>query len=227
MKIAVTHHQMRNDAAEDASALVEAARLACASGADAIVCPRIPSFAALDPAERETLLARIEGCAEGAALLVSFADDDTGPRVVESLLGRTALLGGDACLREKVLRTLVAEGVDTVVWRPGAESELQAEAILEYALECSPALAGLLVVAECSGGEGQDGCRGTSAIIHAGELVAEATGLGDELLIAEVEVPIAAPEPSLLLPGLPPILAQRLAVHEGRKPPVDYLADLF
>jgi hypothetical protein len=226
VKIAVIHHNVRGDAGTDADALVEAARLACASGAEAVVCPRIPSLAAMDTEGREALLARIEGCTEGAALLVSFAHDDGGPRIVQSPLGRTALLGGDTCLRENVLRTLVAEGVDTAVWRPGAESELQAEAILEYALGCSPALAGLLLLAECSGGEDHDGCRGTSAIIHAGQLVAEATGSADELLIVDVEVPVAAPQPAMPLPELPPILAQRLAFHDGRKPPVSYLADL-
>lgn len=226
MKIAVTHHRVRGDAGTDADALVDAARLACASGAEAVVCPRIPSLAAMDVAGREELVARIEGCVEGAALLVSFADEDGGPRIVESPLGRTALLGGDTCLRDNVRRTLVTEGVDTVVWRPGAESDLQAEAILEYALGSSPALAGLLIVAECCGGEGHDGCRGTSAIIHAGQLVAEATGSDDELLIADVAVPLAAPDPDMVLPALPPILAQRLAFHDGRKAPVDYLADL-
>lgn len=226
MKIAVIHHNVRGDADKDADALVDAARMACASGADAVVFPRVPSLAALDMAGREALLARIEGCAEGAALLVFFADDGVGPRIVDSPLGRTALLAGDSCLRENVLRTLVAEGVETAVWRPGAESELQAEAILQYALGSSLALAGLLLLAECSGGEGHDGCRGTSAIIHAGQLVTEATASGDEMLIAEVEVPVAAPEPDMPLPALPPILAQRLAVHDGRKPQVDYLADL-
>jgi hypothetical protein len=226
MKIAVLHHHVRGDAEVDAGALVDAVRRACALGADAVVCPRIPTLAELDAAGREDLLSRIDGCSEGAALLISFAADDTGPRVLDGPLGRTALLGGDTCLRESVLRTLVAEGVETAVWRPGAESELQAEAILEYALGCSPAIAGVLLIAECSGGEGHSGCRGASAIIHAGELVAEATGHGDELLVAEVDVPVRAPEPGLLLPALPPILAQRLAVHEGRKPTVDYLADL-
>jgi hypothetical protein len=37
---------------------------------------------------------------------------------------------------------------------------------------------------------------------------------------------MAAPEPAMPLPALPPILAQRLAFHDGRKPPVNYLADL-
>lgn len=226
MKIALIHHRVRGDASVDSDALVDMARRACAAGAEAVVCPHVPALAGLEPPEREALLARIEGCLDGAALFMSFRSDEIGPRISQSTLGRTALVAGDDCLREKVVRTLVAEGLDTVVWRVGAESELQAEAVLEYALGCSPAIAGLLLVAECSGGEDHDGCRGTSAIIHAGQMVAEATGVDDELLLADLDVPVPASEPGLLLPALPPILAQRLAVHEGRKPSVDYPADL-
>ena len=226
MKVAVIHHRVRGDGGADADALVESSRQACAAGAGVIVCPRAPSLTGLDAAGREALLERIAGCTEGAALLLSFADEDVEPRVTDTPLGRTALIGGDACLRENVLRTLVTDGVQALIWRPGAESELQAEAILEYALGCSSALAGLLLLAECSAGKGHDGCRGTSAIIHAGELVAEATGLDDEVLIAEVEVPVSPPGPGMLLPALPPILVQRLAVHEGRRPPANYPADL-
>ncbi len=226
MKIALIHHRARGDAHVDADALVDLGRMACAAGAEAVACPHVPSLAGLPPAEREALLARIEGCLDGATLFMSFVADEVAPRIVETRLGRTALVAGDACLREPVVRDLVAERLDTVIWRVRAESELQAEAVLEYALGCSPALAGLLLVAECSGGAGHDGCRGTSAIIHAGQMVAEATGVDDELLLADLEVPIPAPEPGLLLPELPPILAQRLAVHEGRKPSVDYPADL-
>ena len=226
MKVALIHHRLRGDPSVDADALVDQEQRACAAGAEAVVCPRIPTLLSLEPEERTALLARVKGCLDGAVLFLSFAAEDTGPQVSQTPLGRTALVGGDACLRETVVREIVAEGADAVIWRVGAESELQAEAVLEYALACSPALAGLLLVAECSGGEGPDGCRGTSGIIHAGELVAEATGPDDELLIADLDVPVAAPEPDLLLPELPPILAQRLAVHEGRKASVDYPADL-
>ncbi len=226
MKIAVIHHRLRTDAAADADVLVGAVGEACSEGAHAVVCPRLPTLAGLDPADRDELLGRIEGCAGGAAVFISFAEDAGEPLIVQTPLGATALLGGDACLREDVLRSLVAERIDTAIWRPGAESELQAEAIIEYALGCSPALAGLLLVAECSDGEPHQGSSGTSAIIQAGELLAESTASGDEILFAEVEVPLGAPEPHMPLPELPPILVQRLAVHEGRKPEVDYPADL-
>ncbi|MDY0087033.1 MAG: hypothetical protein RBS78_00545 [Coriobacteriia bacterium] len=226
MKIALIHHRVRDDAAADADALIAAARAACAAGAEAIVCPRVPSLAGLSAEEREDLIARVDGCVEGAALLVAFGAEDREARIVESVLGRTALVAGDACLDENVVRALIAERLDAVVWRVGAESELQAEAILEYALACSPGLAGLLLLAECSGGTGPDRCRGISAIIHAGELLDESTSSQDDLLLADLVLPIAAPDPDLMLPELPPILAQRLAVHTGRRVPVDYPADL-
>lgn len=226
MKIAVIHHRLRGDAAADADALASAARSACDRGAQVVVCPAVPSLAGLDGAERDDLVSRVEGCVEGAALLISFAADDSGPRFVDTPLGRTALLGGDVCLHFDALREVQAARADAVVWRPGAESDLQAEAVLEFALGCAPMLAGVLVMAECAGGEGGSACCGVSAIIHAGQLVAESAGTIEEVLLADVPAPLGAPEPDLPLPELPPILVQRLAVHEGRKPHVDYLADL-
>ncbi len=227
MRIAVLHHRCRGDAAADVAALTEAARSACEQDAEVIVCPRPPSLAGMPLDEREVLLAGIDGCAEGAALLVSFAaDDDSTGRIVETPLGTTALASGDACLRPETASRIKEARADSVVWRPGAESELQAEAILEYALECAPALAGLVVLAECSGTVVHPAHDGTSAIIHLGELVAESASADDEVLMVDVEVPLPAPEPDLALPEPPPMLVQRIAAHEGRKPPVDYPADL-
>ncbi len=227
MRIAVIHHRTRGDAVADLDALAAAANAACADGAHVIVLPAVPGLRGLAEAERSDFMARVEGCAEGAAVLVSFrAGGESGPRVVDTPLGRTALLGGDACLRIGALTALLGESLDAMVLRPAAESALQAEALLEFALGCAPALAGVVLMAECAGGSGHDGCQGASAIIHAGEVVAEATGIDDEILFAEIAVPQPAPEPSSPLPQLPPILEQRLAVHEGRQAPVDYLAEL-
>ncbi len=227
MRIAVIHHKLRDGPAADADAIVDAATRARAEGAEAVVCPSVPSFAGLSEPLRADLLNRIQRCAEDGAFLISFAGpEDEGTRVLDTPLGRTALVEGDACLREEVLRDLVSERLETAIWRPGAESALQAEAVLEFALDCAPMLAGVLIIAECSAAEGEDRVHGISAIIDAGELVAEAGGEEDELLFADIGVPLSAVEPDMPLPELPPILAQRLAVHEGRKLPVDYPADL-
>ncbi len=227
MRIAVLHHRCRGEAAADVAALVEAAGVACEVGTEVVVFPRPPSLAGMPIDEREAMLAGIEGCAEGAVLLVSFAaDEDTTGRIAQTPLGTTALVSGDACLRDETAARIKDARVDAVVWRPGAESDLQAEAVVEYALACAPVLAGLVILAECSGVPGHPAHAGTSAIIHLGELVAESVSNDDEVLIADVEVPLSAPEPDLVLPKLPPLLAQRLAAHDGRKPEVDYPADL-
>ncbi len=227
MRIAVIHHRLRGDAAADTDALVGAVSRACAEGTEGVVCPSVPSLAGLPESQRAHMLTRIKECAEETTVFVSFSGrEDADTRVLDSSLGRTALVEGDACLRLDVLRDFLPECIETAVWRPGAESALQAEAVLEFALECAPALAGLLVIAECSGEAGQYRAEGISAIIHAGELVAEAGGGEDELLFAEIEGPMSAVEPDMPLPELPPILAQRLALREGRKLPVDYPADL-
>ena len=227
MRIAVLHHRCRGEATADVAALVEAARSACKQDAEVIVFPRPPSLAGMPIDEREALLADIDGCVEGVALLVSFAaDDDTTGRITATPLGTTALVSGDACLRAATAARIKEARVNAGVWRPGAESELQAEAVLEYALGCAPVLAGLLVLAECSGTTGHSAHSGTSAIIHLGELLAESVSADDEILMVDVEVPLPAPESDLPLPGLTPLLVQRLAAHDGHKAPVDYPADL-
>ncbi len=227
MRIAVVHHRTRGDKLADLDALTAAARTACEAGAGAVVFPFVPALSGLPDDERAGLLERIEGCAEGVAVYISFDDArEGGPRVVQTPLGRTGLLGGDACLRTDALERLLGEGLDTMIWRPRAESMLQAEAILEFALGCAPSVAGVLLLAECTGGTGHDGCQGTSVIIHAGEIMSEAGGEDDEIIYADLDVPQRAPEPSLGLPVLPLILQQRLAVHEGRRLGVEYPADL-
>lgn len=227
MRIAVVHHRTRGDVVADLNALVSAARSACDSGATAVVLPHVPSLEGLPEPERAELVSRIEGCAEGSAVYVSFvAAAQPRPRVLETPLGRTALVTGDACFSVDVLQELAEGDLDTMVWRPRAESTLQAEAILEWALGCAPMLAGVLIIAECAGGRGHDGCQGTSAIVHAGEIVAEADGDDDEVLVADLDLPQSAPEPGVALPTLPLILEQRVAVHQGRKPLVEYPADL-
>lgn len=227
MRIAVLHHRCRGDVDTDTEALVDAARESCAEGAEIIICPRVPSLAGLSGDARRALLADIEGCIEGAALLISFADDDASEgRIVETPLGRTALVAGDAVLKPETAARLRDEGVHAAVWRPGAESELQAEAIMEYALGCAPVLAGLLVLSECSGTLGHPAHSGMSAIMHLGALVAQSEGESDETLMADLEMPLAAPEPGMPLPEVPTLLQQRVATHEGRKVPVEYPADL-
>lgn len=227
MRVAVIHHRCRDDVALDSAALAESVGHACADGAAVVVCPQIPALAGMPPHERTHVLEMVHKLAGGTALLMPFTDaDDSGHRIVVTPLGLTSLATGDVCLNPETGRMAREAGVHAVVWSPGAESELQAEAIIEYVLQCAPALAGLVVLAECTGSSAHLGQSGVSAIVLFGELVAESAGAEDEILYVEVEGAWEASEQDLALPELPPLLAQRLAVHEGRRASVEYPWDL-
>ena len=49
---------------------------------------------------------------------------------------------------------------------------------------------------------------------------------GDDLLLVDIVLPIAPPEPRDLIPAVPPVLAQRVGAHRGERVAVDYPADL-
>ncbi len=139
-------------------------------------------------------------------------------------LGTVAVLSGDAAFDPDVLRKLAADGTDVLVLCPASESDLQAEAVLEFAIKLSDSVAGLVLVVENDGAEpGQPG-HGGSAIVLLGEILAEAMG-GADLLEAEIGIPVPQPVPRDPLPQLPTILAQRVANHQGRHVHVDYPSD--
>ena len=141
-------------------------------------------------------------------------------------LGRIGVFVGDSCIDPNEFSRIAMETPSTSVFAPRAESDLQAEAMLELAVGLSDSLSALVMVAETAGAEpGQVG-HGGSAIVFLGELLAEAVGQDDDVLVAEIEMPVPAPEPREALPAVPLILEQRLAQHQGRKVPVDYPADL-
>jgi len=230
VKVAVIQHRLRATPAEDASALADAARAAAQRGADFVVLPEVPSLQGPGNLDRERLFQAV--CELDGVRLVP----QTGPNVagiafvsdplegVEEL-GRVALLIGDATLSGSSWLELLAKDPSVLVVCPRSENDLQAEAALELALAFSDSLAGLVLVAECDGAEPGDAGHGGSVIVLLGEVVAEALS-GDDVLLAEVGVPVPQPEPREPLPELPTILQQRLANHRGEKPPVGYLADL-
>ena len=230
MKISVVQHRLRANAAEDASALVQAAQRAAQSGAELTFLPDVSAiFGEADPA-RELLFAGLAEVA-GARLVPSAAPDPRGfsgvvspPPEVE-ILGTIALMVDDASLDRDVHRSVLGERPNAVVLCPHSESELQAEAVLELAIGLSRSLAGLVIVSECSGAEPGDPGHGGSAIVLLGEIVAEAMG-EDDLLFAEIMLPVPQPGPAEDLPTVPPILEQRVAHHRGEKVAVDYPADL-
>lgn len=228
VRIGVVQHRMRPTAAEDVRTLVVAVREAVVKGADMVVIPCVVSVAG--DSVRDAVLAEVResGITCGLFAPACFSPGQWG--VVDSLccleaVGPVAALCGDVCFDTEVWSGVAARGPSFAVLSPLSEGDLQAEAALEVALGLSDWLCGLVIVCECSGAEMGAPGHGGSAVMLLGDVVAEA--LGDEdLLLVDVEVPVAQPEPRGPLPEVPPILAQRLAIHAGRRPEVSYLADL-
>jgi hypothetical protein len=209
---------------------VAAALTAAEKGAEIVFMPEPLSLYAADGAV-ERFHKGLEGL--GATHLIPSVGADvsgfaaTAPEIdgIEAA-GRIALLVGDACITGGELVRILGDGPAIAVLAPRSESELQAEAVLELAIALSESLAGLIVVTECAGAQPGEPGHGGSVIVHLGKVLAEAVDDGDDVLIADIGLPVPQPEPREALPVIPPLLAQRLAHHRGEKLQVDYFADL-
>jgi hypothetical protein len=230
MRIAAVQHRLRETAEQDAAALVLAAESASESGAEIVFFPDVPSLFGTENPASQILF---DGLSQivGARFVPAVSPEEPGyssivspPREVETL-GKIALMVGDAALDREVHTMMRDVRPNATVLCPRSESELQAEAMLELAIGLSLSVSGLVVIAECSGAD--PGCigHGESAIVLLGDVLAEAMA-EDDVLIADVDLPIPHPEPAEALPVVPPILQQRLAHHRGVKVQVDYPADL-
>lgn len=228
MQIAVIQHVLRKDDHEDAVALANAAADATDMGANVVVFPRVPVLA--DTSDGDPVAKIFEAISEKQKDQVIYVNPaavpDGGHSAALPYLGKTALLVGDAVMDAQEILTASGKKPLVAILAPGSENDLQAEAIAELALGLSQSLAGLIVIAEAIGAEPGEAGHGGSAIVHLGKVLAEAMGTGDETLTAEFEDTVAQPEPRALLPQVPTILSARLAHHHGRKPDVDYPADL-
>lgn len=230
MRIAAIQHRFRGSADADVDALVAAAVRASEGGAELVFMPEPLSLYASDSAIAQ-LHAGLEGL--GATHLVPSVGTGvcgfaaTAPEIdgIEAV-GRIALMAGDACITGSELVRILGDAPAIAVLTPRSESDLQAEAALELAIALSESLAGLVVVAECVGAQPGEPGHGGSVIVHLGKVLAEAVDDGDEVLLADVGLPVPQPEPREALPAVPPLLAQRLAHHRGEKLQVDYFADL-
>ncbi len=227
MKIAVVQHRIRATLSEDADALVGSVLDACAAGARVVVCPWIPSIVHAQEDVRADVLQRLAACEEGTTLLAAFRApaQAASVRVKQTPLGPTALMLGDECLIAGSYAAAEEAGALAWIWRPLSESDLQAEAVLERAIEASASYVGLVMIAESTGAEPGEVGHGGSAVLYLGDVAAEAAG-SDEIVYAEIDVPVDLPEIREPLSSLSPILEQRIAVHEGRKAQVGYLADM-
>jgi len=226
MRITVVQHALRATPAQDLEALVIAVGAAVAGGADAVVLPDVPAIA--DGPLADELWRRIADVASSVTVLLSRPEGDGSPTAAVTevgALGRTALLSGDACVDPEALAAVRDEDPDVAVLMPRSESELQAQAVLELAIGLSTSLCSLVIVADPDGAGLGDPGHGGSAVVHLGEVLAEAMS-GDDMLAVEIELPAGPPEPRDALPEVPPVLLQRLAAHRGRKIDVGYPADL-
>jgi len=201
MRIAVVQHRLRDTPSEDVTALADASARAVAAGAEWVVLPSLPSPSTA-PA------AFLPGCEPPASI------------------GEVLVLEGDACLDPQRLSAARLGQPRVLVLRPLSENDLQSESFLELAIALSDSVAGLVIIAECTGAEQGDPGHGGSAVVVLGEVVAEALS-DDELLFAEITLPIAQPEPPEPLPAIPSLLGQRRAFHEGHRLEVsEYPADV-
>jgi len=228
MQIAVIQHVLRGDDHEDAVGLANAAADASDMGANVVVFPRVPVLA--DASEGDPVAKIFEAIGESQKEDVAYINTAIVPEGMHNAtlpyLGPTVLFVGDSVADYQEILTASGKKPYVAVLAPDSENELQAEAVTELAQGLSTSLAGLIIVAEPIGAEPGRPGHGGSSIIHLGEVIAEAMGGGDETLEAQLESPVAQPEPRGLLPEVPKILSARLARHLGQKPSVDYPADL-
>lgn len=225
MRIAVAQHTIRFAPAQDLEALVIAAAQARAEGAEVVF---LPAVAAVDDGPlADDLWRRLEEDAPGIVVLSAHTglDDGDGWVLVETPLGTTAFVAGDACFDADMLEVLAAQSPAVTVLAPASESEIQAQGTLELAVGLSLSLSAIIIVVESDGAAPGEPGHGGSAIVQLGEVVAEAIN-ADDLLLTDVDVPVGPPEPRQALPEVPPLLRQRIAAHQGTKLAVDYPADL-
>lgn len=226
MRIAVVQHALRPAPAQDLEALVIAVSKAVGAGAGAVILPEAPALS--EGPLGDELWRRCEDVAPGVAVLVSRMDSEapeTAAVTEIAPLGRVGLLSGDACMDPEALASVRAAAPDLTILAPASESDLQAQAVIELAVGLSTSLSSLVIIVEPDGADLGEPGHGGTAVIHLGQVDAEAM-TGDDLLLVDIDLPVGPPEPRSALPEAPPLLTQRLAAHRGEKLAVDYPADL-
>jgi hypothetical protein len=225
MKIAVVQHELRAHVRMDLAALLSLAEAAADEGAAVIVTPCVPGLETNDHLV-SAFSSNVGAHAPGATVLCPCirACDPAPPEPMVTPLGSTLVLVRDECIDADAYRLLGDASIDALVWQFESESELQAEALLEYALDVSLVHTPLVLVASTVGSSRGISRYGGSAIVRLGEIVAEAEG-GEDLVVADIEVGVDVPEGSPERPDPSPILLQRLAVHRGEKPTVEWPSD--
>ncbi len=228
MRLGVVQHRLRTTTTEDVHAMFSAVRELASRGAELVIIPCVAGIASDEV--RDGVCAAVRDAELPCGLFgpTCYAPGEWG--VVDShdrvqSTGPILALCGDTCFDPDVWKQAAELRPAIAVMSPLSESELQAEAAIEVAIGLSDSLCGLVVVAECAGAEIGAPGHGGSAVVLLGDVVTEALP-GPGLLVADVELPIAQPEPKAPYPVVPTLLTQRLAVHAGRRPDAGYLADL-
>jgi len=183
-------------------------------GVQVLVYPRVPGLrgSGLIDAFLRNVAERAPGMAVVSPALRYAGSGSLTPHLTG--LGRTLILWGDDCIDPRRFEEIQSLGCDALVWLFDAEDALQAEAALELALDASMHLAPLVVVAAANGHARGFSSHGVSGIAYLGEIVSEG-GSADDLLEARIPAPAGFPERPRSLPEPAPILAQRLALHDG------------
>ena len=228
MKVAVVQHRLRQTPAEDIDALIGVASAAREQGAQLLVFPEVPSLN--DGALRDDFYRRAQPVAPRMWLIPHVREESVGqafrPTTLPGAeeLGRVALPVGDAVIDPDELKRLYDDPPNILLLAPRSRSDIQAEAVLELAIGLSKSVCGLVIVADPVGAEPGEPGHGGSAIMLLGEVLAEAIGK-DDVLVADVPIPVPPLEPREELPEVPPILLQRLAHDRGERLAVDYPVD--
>jgi predicted amidohydrolase len=226
VKVAVIQHMLRAHERMDLAALLSSAQEASDTGATVIVCPSVPGLSRntrIYQAFIENMRMHAPGSLVLTPALAIYREGDLEPFLTP--LGRTLALVGDECIDPGYYESIERVCANSMLWQPGPESALQAEAILELALDASLSLAGLVIVTSLTGRAHGAAGYGGAAIVHLGDILAEAVE-GEDIVTAELTAPVTLPDRRGPRPTLPPILAQRLAHHRGGKLPVEWPADL-
>jgi hypothetical protein len=225
MRVSAIQLADSGESAEMLATLRAAVSEAVAAGAVLVVCPCVPTLQA-GPDVVAATRAAVRDVADGATVILPCSGLTCGVPIfgepaVGQAPGSVAVLCGDECIDPEALAGVAAGDPDMLVLQVEGENDLQAEAIREFAIEASETVAGLVLVASRTDAPE---AAGGALIAYGGETLAEA-GEGTEVLLADVIAPVLPPEMPGVVPTAPTILLQRLAVHRGRRPEVDYPAD--
>ena len=148
MRIATVQHRIRAHERMDLAALLAMCQEASEDGAALIVCPHVPGLVYSEQMS-SAFNENVRSYAPGSAVLTPFASAGKSDplAMTHSTAGRTLVLGGDECLDTDLYAAIELLAPEMMVWQTETESTLQAEALLELALDASQSQSGLIVIA--------------------------------------------------------------------------------